>query len=174
MATFQNGDSNSPCIPSLLAVKPRVLDRPQDRCPIPGVTSLSPATAEVHALREQQGTSNSYGSTSQRRIVPRAVEGRPRAPAPPYACNDGLRSVHRMPGQLCEELRRCSLRQAKSHQARKGRPVHWSQCTHLHSWRLQPSSSNSAAPHAAFPSQRCSLPVRVAAVASLSDVVSVL
>ncbi len=43
--------------------------------------------------------------------------------------DDGPRSVYCVPGQLCEELRNCSRRQAESNQAWKRRQVYCSQCT---------------------------------------------
>ena len=95
---------------------------------IAGVTSLSPATVAMHA--PQEGTSTDYTALAD---APSALMLLIAAPELflelPLLADDGLRSVHGMAGQLCEELRGCSRRQAESNQIRQRRRVYRSQCT---------------------------------------------
>ena len=76
---------------------------------IGGVTSLSPAIVAVHA--PQKGTSTDYTALA---YAPLAFTLRVVAPELvlwlSLLADDGLRGMHCMAGQLCEELRSCSRR----------------------------------------------------------------
>jgi len=88
---------------------------------IAGVTSLSPTTVAVHA--PQEGTSTDYAALAN---APAALMLLIAAPELllelPLLADDGLCSVHGMAGQLREELRGCSRRQAESNQVREVLP----------------------------------------------------